>query len=455
MTKTSEPLGRAEELLSRMRVGLPEGRIPARIFNDEEIYRLEQERVFSRCWSFLAHESEVPEPGDYVLRSIAGNSIIVARGEDGHIHAHLNMCRHRGNQVCKADFGNSSHFRCSYHGWTYANTGRLVGVPYQARVYDDHFHKEEWGLLPVRTDEYCGLIFGTLDEATSSLEEYLGGFQWYLDLYLRPSAAGTEVYAPPDTWEGETDWKICAENFSGDGYHTPVAHQFGFALGYFASTAKTHDDGYAAHIPGKGHGIGLGRTPGMPPFFGYPPEIVESMRQELSEGQLSVFAETRTAVGNIFPNLSFLIQPFSPVPGEPGVRFCTMRLWQPDGVGRIRMLSWCLVPKDAPQSYREEAYHAYTLAFGQAGMFEQDDFENWSHVTTQAASSLASTVDFPYLMGLEAKPLPDFPGPGFVVSPYVTETNFRNLWGTWLDYMETPPGASRSAAPRIVKLMAK
>lgn len=153
MTAQQESLDRAEQVLRRMERGLPDGRIPARIFNDSGIYQLEQERVFSRCWSFLAHDSEVPSPGDYVLRTIANNSVIVARGEDGEIHAHLNMCRHRGNQVCKAEMGNSSHFRCSYHGWTYANTGRLVGVPYQARVYDEHFQKEEWGLLPVRIDQ--------------------------------------------------------------------------------------------------------------------------------------------------------------------------------------------------------------------------------------------------------------------------------------------------------------
>lgn len=427
-------------LLHRMRASLAEGRIPAQIFNDPAVWRLEQQRLFSRAWCFLAHESEIPAPGDYVVRSIANNSIIVSRGEDGEIRAHLNMCRHRGNQVCKAEMGNASHFRCSYHGWTYANTGRLVGVPYQQQCYDQRFQRQDWGLVPVRTDGYCGLVFGTLDNATMSLEDYLGGFQWYLDLYLRPGPAGTEVYAPPDRWQADTDWKICAENFAGDGYHTPVAHQFGFALGYYASSAKTHVEGYAAHIPDRGHGIGLGRTPGMPPFFGYPPDVVDAMHRELNEGQIAVFGETRAAVGTVFPNLSFLIQPFSPTPGEPGIRFCTMRLWHPVAPGRIQMLSWCLVPKDASQSYKDDAYRAYTLAFGQAGMFEQDDFENWSNVTRQAGSSVAAGLDFPYLMGLASPPIPDFPGPGVAVSPYVTEGNFRNMWRTWLSYLDSAAG---------------
>lgn len=435
-----ETVPRDRDLLDAMRESLPQGRIPARIFNAREVYELERERLFSRAWMFLGHESEIPSPGDYVLRQIADNSIILVRDERGRLRAHLNMCRHRGNQVCKAEMGNASHFRCSYHGWTYKNNGDLVGVPYYREVYREQLDRAAWGLMTIRVDTYQGLVFGNLDPDAEPLADYLGGFQFYLDLYLKPGPNGTEVYGPPDQWVADTDWKICAENFAGDGYHTPVAHQFGFQLGYFPSSNKTHFEGYAAHIPGKGHAIGLGRTPGMPPFFGFSPEIVDAMHHTLSEQQLAVFRDVRTAVGTVFPNLSLLIQPFSRIPGQPGVRFCTMRLWHPTGAGKLRMLSWCLVPRDASQEYKDEAYRAYTLAFGAAGMFEQDDFENWTNVTRQAGSSIVRDLYFPYQMGMDQEPVPDFPGPGVAVRPYVTETGFRNLWGTWLNYLSTPRG---------------
>lgn len=438
MTDLLAPREGAGNLLEKVRQELDQGRLPAEIFNSEVAFALEQDRLFSRAWMFLAHQSEIAEPGDYVLRSIAGNSVIVTRDEHGDIRGFLNMCRHRGNQVCKATVGNASHFRCSYHGWTYANDGRLIGVPHMRQVYDGQLRRSDWGLVPVRTEAYAGLVFGCLDPDAPGLSDYLGGFQFYLDLYLRPGPGGTEAYAPPNQWVTDTDWKICAENFAGDGYHTPVAHQFGFQLGYYASSSTTHADGYAVHIPGKGHGIGLGRTPGMEPFFGYPPDVVKSMEAELSEDQLSLFREIRTAVGTVFPNLSLLIQPFSAVPGEPGLRFCTMRLWQPVSVGKMQMLSWCLVPADASEEYKAAAYRAYTLAFGHAGMFEQDDFDNWSRVTKMAGSSLCRNISFPYLMGRGRPPLTDFPGPGVAVSPYMTETNFRNLWQTWLEYLSRP-----------------
>ncbi|WP_062214073.1 aromatic ring-hydroxylating dioxygenase subunit alpha [Streptomyces sp. NBRC 109706] len=433
---TTTPIGKGvESALEEIRDGIPQGRFPARVFNDSEIFAIEQERLFGKAWCFLAHESEVPNAGDYVTRYIANNNLIVARDEHGEIHASLNMCRHRGNMLCKSEMGNASHFRCSYHGWVYKNSGELIGVPYLKEGYEGRLRRRDWGLLKVRTESYAGLVFGTIDPEAPSLDEYLGGFQFYLDLYLKQGRSGSEVHGPPDHWVTETDWKIAAENFSGDGYHTPVAHQFGFNLGYFASSGATHSQGWAASIPGRGHGIGLGHTPGFPPFAGFPEELTAEMRQSLTAEQIEVFSRTRTAVGTLFPNLSFLMQPFSVVPGETGVRFVTMRLYHPIGPGRTEMYSWCLVPRDASEEYKREAYRAYTLAFAQAGTFEQDDLENWARVTRSAGSTMVRDVDFPYIMGMDSSPDPEFPGPGHVVKPYVNDSNFRNLWSRWSDYM--------------------
>jgi hypothetical protein len=159
------------------------------------------------------------------------------------------------------------------------------------------------------------------------------------------------------------------------------------------------------------------------------------MKRSLSAEQIAVFSQTRTAVGTVFPNLSFLMQPFSVVPGGAGVRFVTMRLYHPIGPGKTEMFSWCLVPKGASQEYKTAAYRAYTVSFAQAGTFEQDDLENWSRVTRMAKSSAARNVAFPYLMGMDSERDPDSPGPGHVVKPYVNDSNFRNLWDRWAEYL--------------------
>ena len=93
-----------------------EGKLLAKVYNEPSIFELEAKKIFSKTWIFLAHESEIPWPGDYVLRRIINDSFIVTRDEDGEIHVLFNMCKHRGMQLCRSDAGNASHFRCPYHG---------------------------------------------------------------------------------------------------------------------------------------------------------------------------------------------------------------------------------------------------------------------------------------------------------------------------------------------------
>src|SRR5438128_1344740 len=93
------------------------------IFADEEIYRLEMERVFGRCWLFLAHESQIPNPGDFFSTYMGEDAVIVVRGQDGKVRAFLNTCSHRGNKVTFAESGNTKTFTCNYHGWCYATDG--------------------------------------------------------------------------------------------------------------------------------------------------------------------------------------------------------------------------------------------------------------------------------------------------------------------------------------------
>lgn len=433
-----QSLDSGTQLLDRVRSELDLGRLPAEIFNSEEIFAMEQNKIFARSWLFLAHESEIPQIGDYVQRSLGANSVIVIRDQSDNVRCFINMCRHRGMQLCKFDSGNASHFRCSYHGWNFANDGRLVGVPHLKVAYGDCLKRDDWSLLEARTDSYGGLIFGNLDPEAEPLSEYLGGFEFYLDLYLRPGPGGTEVYAPPNRWVAEVNWKYGAENFAGDGYHTPVTHQFGFQLGYYPSASQTHADGVGVHFASKGHGIGLGFTPGLPPFSGLPDEVVKGMKSELSEDQQSVFGNIRSAPATVFPNFSLLSQPLSVVPGETGVQFTTMRLWNPLGPHRIQMMSWCLVPSDATEAHKEAAYRAYTLGFGQAGTFEQDDFENWKCATAMSGSFTGKRSSFPYLMGLNSEPIKDFKGPGTAVTPYMNDTGFRSMWRHWLELLEKP-----------------
>jgi len=106
------------------------GLVSRRIFIEPEIYEKELQQIFARCWLFLCHDSQIPRPGDFFTTYMGEDPVLVVRDSDGEVHAFLNVCRHRGNRLCRADRGNAASFTCAYHGWTYRNDGRLTGVPY-------------------------------------------------------------------------------------------------------------------------------------------------------------------------------------------------------------------------------------------------------------------------------------------------------------------------------------
>jgi len=125
------------------------GLISRRIFIEPEIYERELERIFARCWLFLCHERQIPRPGDFLTTSMGEDPVLVMRESEGRVRACLNVCGHRGNRLCGADDGNAATFTCAYHGWTYRNDGRLVGVPYLKEADHGELRRPRWGLTPV------------------------------------------------------------------------------------------------------------------------------------------------------------------------------------------------------------------------------------------------------------------------------------------------------------------
>jgi len=103
------------------------GLVSRRIFIEPEIYEQELERIFARCWLFLCHEGQISQAGDFLTTYMGEDPVLVVRDSDGRARAFLNVCRHRGNRLCRADSGNAASFTCAYHGWTYRNDGRLSG----------------------------------------------------------------------------------------------------------------------------------------------------------------------------------------------------------------------------------------------------------------------------------------------------------------------------------------
>ena len=163
------------------------GKLDRRIFIDEQVYQDELEKIFGRAWQMIGHVSLVPNLNDYFHTYIGEDPVILTRDNDGQLHAFLNMCRHRGNRILRADDGNAKHFMCTYHGWTFRSDGTLEHVPGYNEAYYGELDLEELKLIEAKVDTYAGIVFATWDHDSPSLEDYLGDARWYLDTVVQPA----------------------------------------------------------------------------------------------------------------------------------------------------------------------------------------------------------------------------------------------------------------------------
>jgi phenylpropionate dioxygenase-like ring-hydroxylating dioxygenase large terminal subunit len=221
------------------------------IYTDPEIFELEMERIFNKTWVFIGHEAEIPEEGDYKTTYIGRHPVIVARLAGGKVTALINRCRHRGPIICQHEIGNSRHFRCPYHSWTYDNSGRLIGVP-MPQGYGKSFDRDKLGLVKVaRVGLHQGFIFGSMSEDGPSLEEHLGGVMKFLDAYATVSPSGKiALFQGMQKCSYRGNWKYQIEN-GVDPYHVGSLHQSAVT----PEALKIYQQGKGCVIAMDGHGV--------------------------------------------------------------------------------------------------------------------------------------------------------------------------------------------------------
>lgn len=204
-------------------------RIPYWLFQREDVYAREQQRVFrGESWNYLCFEAELVEVGDFVATHVGDQPVVVTRGQDGEIYAFENRCAHRGALLALTDRGNVKDFTCVYHAWSYSLEGDLTGVAFENGVggiggMPPSFCKTAHGPRKLRVTRLLGLVFGSFSNDVPGIEEYLG--EEVLARVERVLGGRTPVVIGRFTQMLPNNWKLYFENVK-DSYHASILHLF-------------------------------------------------------------------------------------------------------------------------------------------------------------------------------------------------------------------------------------
>ena len=219
------------------RASLPEAStIPGPWYVDDRIARLEAETVFSKTWQMVGRAGKVAGPGQFLTFTVAGEPLLVVRGQDGVLRAFYNVCRHHAAAVVTESCGQASILHCPYHGWNYGLDGSLKGMPEFEGVRN--FERSQNGLVPVKVETWENFVFINLDPEAAPLANFLGG----LAPRMSPLGIGKLHYFDTRVYDIHCNWKVFVDNYLDGGYHVPHLHKgLNSVLDYKQYTIENED----------------------------------------------------------------------------------------------------------------------------------------------------------------------------------------------------------------------
>lgn len=210
--------------------------IPAPWYVDARIADLENQAVFSKTWQMVGRVDQVEKTGQFVTANVAGEPIVVVRGNDGVLRGFYNVCRHHAAKVVTESCGQASILHCPYHGWNYGLDGSLKGMPEFDGV--KNFEREQNGLVPLRAETWEKFVFVNLDPGGPSLREFLGG----LVRRVAPLGVSKLHYFESRIYDIACNWKVFIDNYLDGGYHVPHLHKgLNSVLDYKQYTIENED----------------------------------------------------------------------------------------------------------------------------------------------------------------------------------------------------------------------
>ncbi|NLP40010.1 MAG: benzoate 1,2-dioxygenase large subunit [Corynebacterium pollutisoli] len=368
------------EILSRALENRPEEgvvRVNREIFTDQEIFDLEMKYIFEGNWIFLAHESQIPNVGDYFTTNIGRQPVVITRGKDGELNCLINACSHRGAMLCRKKVDNRTTLTCPFHGWTFSNDGALLKVKDEKDGgYPEQFNTDgshDLRRVP-KFESYRGFLFGSLNEDVVPLEEHLGDARVIIDMLVDQSPDGLEVLKGTSTYTFDGNWKLQAEN-GADGYHVSSTHWNYAATTSRRSTGESTNETKAMDA-GKWGEQGGG-------YFSFPnghlvlwtdwanPEdrpMYDRLDQlkELHGEDRANFMVGASRNLCLYPNV-YIMDQFS----------TQIRRLEPVSVDKTEVSIWCIAPKGESDQSRATRIRQYEDFFNATGMATPDDLEEF------------------------------------------------------------------------------
>ena len=423
----------ANEMLDM--VNAETGTVDRRIYSDKDIYELELEQIFARAWNFMCHDSQIPNLGDFFMTFIGEDRVICVRDNDGNPQVLVNSCRHRGNAICRAEEGHATSFMCTYHGWTYDLKGSLVGVPGFKEVYHEELDRENWGLISAgKVDSYKGWIFATMDREAPDLYDYLGEVG---RIGINLMVARGDVLQVQGIQKStiNCNWKFAVDNVW-DYYHGSLTHasagMAGWRAGFIVNPGlpdpfprtnlNNAEVRYTSVLGDYGHTIG---GPSYSDSGQLRAGMVDHSWREKPESRSLLGEVGMRANGHphIFPNL-WIMQGFSKV---------AVRL--PKGPTTTEIWWYGFYNPEHDEETRANLVKRQLRHDGPAGVFEQDDGENWGESTTGTKGKIAQRYPLNYSMNVgRGEVVSDETGP-----PRIDTSNnehsqlwFYQNWTVWM-----------------------
>jgi benzoate/toluate 1,2-dioxygenase alpha subunit len=343
------------------------------IFTDPVIFDLEMKYIFEGTWTYLAHESQLPQPHDFYTTTIGRQPIILMRNQLGEIGGFLNACPHRGATVCLSKRGNQKVLTCPYHGWSFNTNGTLVSVKDHAGgAYPPSFDRFDHGLTRVpRLTNYRGFIFGSMNPAVPPLETHLSGARSFIDMIADQAPQGWEVVKGSADYTYAGNWKLQAEN-GVDGYHFDIVHRT--FMGVIQRRVAAGKDSVRAlnveridkpEIATGSYDLGNGHTllwidypnPQDRPLYERRTEIAAQYGEVRARWMMD---RVRNLL--IFPNIFFMDQTST-----------QLRVIHPLAADKTRVSTYCIAPVGENAQARTHRLRQYEDFFNASGVGTPDD----------------------------------------------------------------------------------